>query len=61
MGKLEEIDDLQGRQCPTCGAVLRADAGRYDVRGRTDPVYLQGSGTLRCPNGHGLPPEYLGK
>ncbi|MFI9824422.1 hypothetical protein ACIHFC_28820 [Streptomyces sp. NPDC052013] len=57
MAALERINDVDGRTCPTCGAVLTALAARKVVRNRTDPVYLQQSGSRECPAGHELPDE----
>lgn len=49
------IESLHNLHCPTCDSRLIEPAGRHDVLGRADPVYLVDGHSAVCPNGHTLP------
>ncbi len=51
------IQSLHNLHCPTCGARLVEQAGRYEVPERSRPVYVGEVGTLCCTAGHPVPPR----
>lgn len=51
--RMEEIDELGGSTCPTCGAGLRVMAARHEPLGRPTPIHVvDGKTPPWCPNGH---------